>query len=36
MHDDKHGGYDHRVNAIDFARLMERFGVIQSSKKLDT
>jgi hypothetical protein len=36
MHADKHGGFDHRVNAMDFARLMERLGVIQSSKKQDT
>jgi len=36
MHDDKRGGYDHRVNAVDFAILMERFGVIRSSKKQDT
>ena len=39
LHGGKQGGFadpEHRVNAMDFARLMERFGVIQSAKKQDT
>ena len=39
LHGGKGGGFaapEHRVNAMDFARLMERFGVIQSAKEQDT